>query len=133
MKIQQLRVQDIMQKKVHTIGKRETLTAAARKMEELRASSFVIEPDNDADTFGIITRKDMVEALLLHEADDLTYTVEDVMTKPAITVGASLSIRNCLRMMRMVGARRLPVAEGTQLLGIISNTDIFRALVRELG
>ena len=132
MQIQKLRVQDIMQQKVHTIGKRETLTAAAKKMIELKASSFVIEPHDESDAFGIITRKDMVEALLMHDEEDLAYTVEDVMSKPAITVGPNLSIGNCLKMMRMVGSRRLPVVEGTKLIGIISNTDIFRSLVSEL-
>lgn len=133
MKIHQMRVKDIMQKKVHTIAKKETLTAAAKKMIDLKASSFVVEPADDSDTFGIITRKDMVEALMMDVEEELTYTVEDVMSKPAITIDANISIPNCLKMMRMVGARRLPVVQNGKLIGIISNTDVFRTVASELG
>jgi len=56
-----------------------------------------------------------------------------VMTKPAFTVSNGLSISNCHQMMRMVGVRRLPVVDGTQLVGIISNADIFAKLVEDMA
>jgi predicted transcriptional regulator len=54
-----------------------------------------------------------------------------MMTKPAITVTAALSIENCLRLMRVAGARRLLVVEGTKLLGIITSTDIFDRIISD--
>jgi CBS domain-containing protein len=35
-------------------------------------------------------------------------------------------------MMRMVGIRRMPVVDGTELVGILSNTDIFTKLADEI-
>jgi CBS domain-containing protein len=35
--------------------------------------------------------------------------------------------------MRMVGVRRLPVVEGTKLIGILSNANIFVKLAEDLS
>jgi CBS domain-containing protein len=36
-------------------------------------------------------------------------------------------------MMRMVGVRRMPVVEGTKLIGILSNANIFEKLVEDIS
>jgi len=35
-------------------------------------------------------------------------------------------------MMRMFGVRRLPVVDGGDLLGVLSNTDVFKYLVKNI-
>jgi signal-transduction protein with cAMP-binding, CBS, and nucleotidyltransferase domain len=126
------RVKDLMQTDVKTVQKDVKLMAATKMMRDLEVSSLVVKPENDRDTFGIITRKDIVETLVMYPTGGTSLTVEDVMTKPALTVGAGLSISNCHQMMRMVGVRRLPVVDGTQLVGILSNADIFAKLVEDI-
>ncbi|MGD8892698.1 MAG: CBS domain-containing protein, partial [Desulfobacterales bacterium] len=91
------------------------------------------EPENDGDAFGVITRKDIVEVMVMDPSGMISFAVDDVMTKPAFTVSTGLSISNCHQMMRMVGVRRLPVVDGTQLVGIISNADIFAKLVEDMA
>ncbi|MGV1100994.1 CBS domain-containing protein [Thiovibrio sp. JS02] len=129
MKIKKLRVKDLMQAGVKTIARDATLKAAAKAMYEQKVSSLVVKPADDSDAFGIVTRKDVLEAMLMDSEGDFSYLVSDVMTKPAITVGPNLSIENCLLLMRVAGTRRLPVVEGEKLVGIISNTDVFDRLV----
>jgi len=129
MKIKKLRVKDLMQAEVRTIPRESPLKAAAKMMQELKVSSLVITPADDGDAFGIVTRKDVLEAMLMDSEGEFSSLVSDVMTKPAITVGPSLSIENCLLLMRVAGTRRLPVVEGDRLIGIISNTDVFDRLV----
>ncbi|MDA8164429.1 MAG: CBS domain-containing protein [Desulfobacteraceae bacterium] len=129
MKFEGLRVRDLMRTEVKTINKDAELAEAARMMYESRLASLVIKPEDDSDAFGILTRKDIFEALLLDGTGECSSRVEDMMSKPAITVTPGLSIENCLRLMRVAGARRLPVVEGTKLLGIITSTDIFDRIV----
>lgn len=129
MGIHNLRVQDIMRTDVTTIDGDTDLLEAARLMYETGLSSLVITPRDDRDAFGIITRKDILEALLMEGREELAPRVADMMTKPAITVGPRLSIENCLLLMRTAGARRLPVVENEQLVGIITSTDVFSRLV----
>ena len=129
MDVKNLRAKDIMVTDVKTIGKRATLFEAANMMKNFGVSSLVVEPEGDWDAFAIITRKDIVEALIEDTTGRPVRVVGDVMSKPAITVNTSLSIHNCQLMMRMVGIRRLPVVKGNKLVGILSNSDIFEKLV----
>jgi len=115
-----------------TIHKDATLFTAIKMMRDFNVSSLIIEPETDGDAFGIITRKDVVEAIVMDPAGGTSLLVDDVMTKPAITVNSGLSISNCHQMMRMVGVRRLPVVDGSKLIGILSNANIFAKLVEDL-
>ena len=122
------RVEDLMQTDVKTVRKDVELLSATKMMRDFNVSSLVVEPEDDSDAFGIITRKDIVEAIVMDPTGGISLAVDDVMTKPALTVSSKLSISNCHQMMRMVGVRRLPVVDETKLVGILSNADIFTKL-----
>lgn len=130
MEAKSLRARDIMRTDVKTIGKNVTLFEAANMMKNLGVSSLVVEPDGDWDAFGIVTRKDVVEALIEDPTGRPVHVVGDVMSKPAITVNMALSVYNCHFLMRTVAIRRLLVVEGGKLVGILSNSDIFQTLVK---
>ena len=125
-----VKVGDLMNREVRYIDKNTSIILAAKQMIEERVSSFIIKPDDKLDAFGIITRKDVVEALINAGTGETSILVKDVMTKPSITVSPELSIFNCHQMMLMVGVRRMPVVEGNKLKGIISNSDILKNIVR---
>ena len=129
MDAKKLKVRELMRTEVQTVDKNTPLLEAAKMMRELGVSSLIIEPDEAGDAFGIITRKDIVEAIITEAFDGTLQVVDDIMTQPAITVNMDFSIYNCQQLMRMVGVRRLPVVQGTGLVGILSNTDIFEKLV----
>ncbi|MDH3357663.1 MAG: CBS domain-containing protein [Desulfobacteraceae bacterium] len=128
-----IRVKDLMKTDVKTVHKDVTLLTAIKIMRDFSVSSLIIEPESDGDAFGIITRKDVVEAIVINPVGGTSLLVDDVMTKPAITVNTGLSISNCHQMMRMVGVRRLPVVDGTKLIGILSNANIFVKLAEDLS
>ena len=116
---------DLMRTDIKTIKKEITIPHAVRDMRGKKVSSLIIEPDDERDAYGIITRKDIVELIVMDPTGWIALTVEDLMSKPAITVSPSLSITNCQQLMRMAGVRRLPVVEGQKLEGILSNSNIF--------
>jgi CBS domain-containing protein len=122
-----------MKADVKTVHKDVTLLTATKMMHDFGVSSLIIEPESDGDAFGIITRKDVVEAIVMDPAGGTSLLVDDVMTNPAITVNSGLSISNCHQMMRMVGVRRLPVVDGTKLIGILSNANIFAKLIEGIS
>jgi len=128
-----IRVKDLMKTDVKTVHKDVTLLTAIKIMRDFSVSSLIIEPESDGDAFGIITRKDVVEAIVMNPVGGTSLLVDDVMTKPAITVNTGLSISNCHQMMRMVGVRRLPVVDGTKLIGILTNANIFVKLAEDLS
>ena len=133
MDAKKIMVKDLMRTDPKTVKKDVTLFTAIKMMHDFGVSSLIIEPESDGDAFGIITRKDVVEAIVMDPAGGTSLLVDDVMTKPAITVNSGLSISNCHQMMRMVGVRRLPVVDGTKLIGILSNANIFEKMVENLS
>ena len=131
--IKKLRVRDLMQPEVRTVAPTATLGDAARQMARQGCSSLVIPPADESDAYGIVTRKDILNIMVLEVQDEFVSQVGDIMTKPAITVGPALSIENCLLLMRVTGTRRLPVVEGEKLVGMISNSDVFNRLIGEMA
>ena len=129
MDAKKLKVKDLMRTDVKMVGKSTPLLEAAKMMRDFGVSSLIIAPDEEGVAFGIITRKDIIEAMVTEESQGTLQLVDDVMTKPAITVNKDFSIYNCQQLMRMVGVRRLPVIEGAELVGILSNSDIFAKLI----
>ena len=128
MDAKKLRVKDLMQKDVKVVDKSTPIKEAAKMMREFGVSSLIVEPDEEGDAFGIITRKDIIEAIVAEAFDGTMMLVDDVMTQPAITVNTGFSIYNCQQLMRMAAVRRLPVVEGANVVGILSNSDIFDEL-----
>ena len=124
---------DLMKKDVKTIKEMESINKAITTMIDLGVSSLVIERNDDNDAFGMITRKDIVEALIPEiETGVEAMLVEDIMSKPVITVNPDLSIFQCYQMMRMMGVRRMPVVDDKELVGILSSTDLFHYLTKDI-
>jgi isocitrate dehydrogenase len=53
-------------------------------------------------------------------------TVEEIATRPLITVAPDLSLKDCAALMLEKNIRRVVVIKDGQPVGIISETDIFR-------
>lgn len=98
--------------------------------------------DKNGRLVGIVSEKDLLYAspspstdLSIHEIHYLMsrLTVEKVMTKQPFTVDVKSTIEDAARLMadRKIGG--LPVMDGERLAGIVTETDIFRALVEMLG
>ena len=91
---------------------------------------------------GIVSDKDLLHAapspatsLSVYELHYLLarLTIKRVMSSPVITVSADTPLEEAARIMADNKIGGLPVLEGDKLVGIITETDIFRILVELLG
>jgi acetoin utilization protein AcuB len=91
---------------------------------------------------GIVTARDLRQAVFAPAVQDHLeqlsgvldgLVVRDVMIRGVVTVGAATSIREAARLMheRRLGA--LPVVERDRVVGILTETDVLKALQRLLG
>jgi CBS-domain-containing membrane protein len=56
----------------------------------------------------------------------------EAMSKPVITIDAMSSVRDALQTMELNNIRRLPVLDrGKNMVGIVTDKDIFRALMKD--
>ena len=119
-------VSELMTREVKFISENVSLLDAVRKMKDFDVSSLVVESASESDWFGIVTQKDIINKLLVPEPGREYALVGDVMTRPAITVPPIMSVLSCVKLMKRLNVRRLPVCAGRDIVGILSITDIFR-------
>ena len=122
------KVSDVMHKDVATIDGSETVTSAIATMRQKKVSSLVVNRRTHEDAWGIVTRKDIVSKIVDPGEDPKKVKVHEIMTKPLVTVSPGLALKDCARLFHNAGIRRAPVFDGKEIVGIISNTDIFNAI-----
>lgn len=134
-------VRDRMTAKPVTIT---TDTSLRDALDIVRSNPFRHLPvvDDDGKLVGIVTEKDLVYAaptstttMSIFEVNYILSRmhVDRVMKTRVITVGPDLPIEEAARVMIDHRIGCLPVVVGDKLLGIISDTDIFRVFVEGLG
>jgi CBS domain-containing protein len=121
-------VADVMTREVVFIDGAETVADAIRLMKGKRVSSLVVNRRSHEDAWGIVTRKDVVSKVVAPGGDPDETKVFEIMTKPVIMVSPGLALRYCARLLSHTGVRRAPVFDGKDIVGIVSNTDIFNAI-----
>ena len=123
--VAQKKAREIMSEEVHQIAESDFILTAIIKMQSHSASFLLVEKVREGDAWGIVTRKDIINKVVAAEGAEEMIKVGDIMTRPIVTVDPEMTIRNCALLMKRLGVRRLPVQEGSNIIGVISNKDIF--------
>lgn len=98
--------------------------------------------DKQGDLVGIVVEKDLLYAspspatsLSVFEVHYLLskLQVKDVMTKRVIAVGEDCPLEEAARIMIDHKIGSLPVVQSKQVIGIITETDVFKVMVEALG
>ena len=116
---------DIMTGGAECVGENETLVDAARKMRDLDVGSLPICGD-DQRLKGMVTDRDIVVKCLAEGRDPSATKAGDLAEGKPVTVGADDPVEEILRTMTQYKVRRLPVIDGHDLIGIVSQADLAR-------
>jgi len=116
---------DVMTKHVVDIQPDATVSDAIEKMKEWNVSSLLVRRQDSTDTWGFMSRKDVLEKVVARGLDSDTVYVHEIMTKPVITVPPNCSLRDCAALMVRADIRRVLVFDGQDIVGIVSSSDIF--------
>jgi CBS domain-containing protein len=118
---------DIMTGGVECARTTDTQVEAAKKMRDLDVGALPICGDDDR-LKGMITDRDIVLRTVADGADPSAVTVEEYAGDETVTIGADDSVEEALRTMTQHGVRRLPVIDGHDLVGVLSQADVARNL-----
>jgi CBS domain-containing protein len=121
------KVREIMTADVRCVKEEESLVEAAKKLRDLDVGALPI-CGTDNRLKGMLTDRDIVVKCLAEGADPARATAGDLTTGKPITVGADDDIETALQTMSDHKVRRLPVIDGHDLVGIVSQADIARNL-----
>ena len=101
----------------------DTLADAAQKMRDLDVGALPICGDDDR-LAGMITDRDIVVKCVADGRDPGSVKVEEFAGEKPVTIGADDEFGEILRTMKQYGVRRLPVIDGHDLVGMVSQADV---------
>jgi CBS domain-containing protein len=118
---------DLMTPDPKCVKEDQTLVEAARMMRELDVGALPI-CGNDDRLKGMLTDRDIVVKCIADGGDPSSVTAGSLAEGKPVTIGADDDVREALEVMQEYQVRRLPVIDGHDLVGIISQADIARSL-----
>jgi CBS domain-containing protein len=121
-------IRSIMTTQVKTIATTKPVVECIKIMKEADIGSVVVV--DDAKPIGIFTERDLVKRIG-EKLENLGSPMSRVMTRPLITTVPTATVWDALVTMGKYDIRRLPVIQDRKLVGIVTERDIFRLILRE--
>lgn len=134
-------VREWMSTKPVTISSSASITEALRVMRQSQVRRLPVL-NEERTMVGIVSEKDLlyaspspVTSLSIYEMHYLLtqLKVSELMTKEVITVTSDTALEEAARIMADLKLGGLPVVEDRRLVGIITETDIFKVFLELLG
>lgn len=117
-------IDDVMTEPVRSVTAETPAREAATILLEEGIGSVVV-----ADADGIVTKTDLLAGI---DERRLGEPVSELMTEPVITVSRDADVQTAIDRMHEYEIKRVVVEDGTGVVGVVSTTDIQRALATDL-
>ena len=132
MSIESIRVSNFMTRNVKTETEDQNIQAVCKTMNENNIGSVIITPppyDYNQKPVGIITERDVVRVIGQLNPSLLHLPIKEFMSKPLITLSTNSSIKDAMQTMHQNNIRRVPIVEKETIQGIVTDKDVFRAIM----
>jgi CBS domain-containing protein len=126
-------IQNILDRKgteVVTIRGTETVKSAADRMRELGIAALVVKSGDAIN--GVISEREIVEAVSQHGEGALSLAVLDVATRTIVSVSPTDSLKRAMSLMTNQRVRHLLVIAEGNLVGIVSVGDVVKFRLEDL-
>lgn len=135
-----MRVSDLMSRDVATVGVSDSCGEAVARMVRQKIRHLPVV-ERDGKLVGVVTDRDLrhrlFEPRVMKEIGTVsvdqilkTVPVKDIMSTPVVTVGPQDELETAARVMLEDKVGSLPVVENGRVVGIITETDLLRQIVR---
>lgn len=118
---------DLMTSPAHCLNEGDTLVAAAQALRSSGVGSMPIK-DAAGALAGMLTDRDIVVRGIAEGFDPTTSTVGEISTQTVVVVNVDDDEQAVLNAFAQNQVRRLPVVDGQDVVGMISQADIARSL-----
>src|SRR3954463_12145727 len=105
------------------IGEDDSILDAAKRLAELGVGAMPI-CGSDNRLKGMLTDRDIVVKALAEGKDPASTKAGELGEGKPVTIGADDSVEEALRTMKDHKVRRLPVIDGHDLIGVVSQADL---------
>ncbi len=119
-------VAEIMTTDVVTVQRDTTVAEAASVMSGRGISGIVVMQAEQV--VGVLTERDLLKRVIAAGRDPACVKMEEVMSYPAVSIPPHYAVFTASRIMEKMHVRRLVVEDNKWLCGVVTQTDIFRAV-----
>ena len=124
--IDEVRVHELMTRRVTSVHPATSVERAARLLEECDCGALPVIGDNGV-LVGMITDRDITIRIVARGRDARNAIVADCMTERVFACYANESVSECMRQMATHQVRRMPIVDDRgRLVGILSQGDLAR-------
>jgi CBS domain-containing protein len=127
-------IAEVMTQKLETIKSSASAQDAAKRMSDKRISSLVVTDKTDI-AIGIVTERDLVRRICVHDASSKHTIVEQIMSSALVTIDADAPIDVAADIMLQNNVRHLLVIQDNDTnkpVGIITPSDFVGYLKNNL-
>jgi CBS domain-containing protein len=121
---------DVMTGGAECVGENESVAVAAKKMRDLDVGALPICGEDDR-LKGMLTDRDIVVQVLAQGKDPDSTNAGELGEGKPVTIGADDSLGEALKTMADHKVRRLPVIDGHDLVGVVSQGDLAQSVDEE--
>ena len=116
-----------MKKEIVAVSVNESLEKVAQLMFENHIGSILVHQGQEP--IGIITKRDIIERVILYCKDPCEIKAKDVATRNLITISSKETIKDVLMLMYKHNIKRVLVKnlDNLELVGIITTHDLIAA------
>lgn len=116
---------DVMNQNYCMVDGLVTVADAVKLMRRENAHTLIVEKRDDQDEYGIVLLSDIAKKVLARNLSSERVNVYEIMSKPALTVKASMQIRFCARLFNKFGLTLAPVVnKEDEIIGVINYDDL---------
>ena len=126
-----IRVRDVMRPEIDIVDGMTTVNDALKQMKSLKNKMLIIDKRHEDDEYGAVLISDIAYHVLATNKSADRVNVYEIMTKPVVTVDASMDIRYCARLFQRLQLSRAPVIDNGKLVGVVSLTRMVLHGVRK--
>jgi CBS domain-containing protein len=90
---------------------------------------IVVDDLKTRNPIGIITERDIIRTIGMLQPHQMVVPIREHMSRPLITLSAKATVADAMKLMYERKIRRIIILEKDKLVGILTDKDIFRALV----
>ena len=127
-------ISDIMRKKLISVEDSASVQEAAKKMLDKNISSLVVVDENSR-PIGLVTERDLVRKVCIHDAYTSKVITKEIMSSPLITIESRSSMSEAIDTMLQNNVRHLLVVDNSNRspedknkpIGIITPLDFTKS------
>jgi trk system potassium uptake protein len=103
-----------------------SVASAVKQMQSHNADTIIVLRGNTPT--GIVTDSDIIDKVVMRGEDSDEVFLKSIMSAPLITISPKGTVQQALQLMRLNQIKRIPVADATLILGVVTQQALANAV-----